>query len=80
MNFQEMILTLQQFWSDQHCVVMQPYDTEKGAGTMNPMTFLRSIGPEPWNVAYVEPSRRQQMAAMVKTLIVFISIINFKSL
>jgi glycyl-tRNA synthetase alpha chain len=58
MNFQEMILTLQNFWSKQKCILVQPYDVEKGAGTMNPMTFLRSIGPEPWNVAYVEPSRR----------------------
>jgi glycyl-tRNA synthetase alpha chain len=58
MNFQTMILTLQQFWADQNCIIVQPYDVEKGAGTMNPMTFLRSIGPEPWNVAYVEPSRR----------------------
>lgn len=58
MNFQEMILTLQDFWSKQNCILVQPYDVEKGAGTMNPMTFLRSIGPEPWNVAYVEPSRR----------------------
>lgn len=58
MNFQEMILTLQQFWAKQGCIIAQPYDVEKGAGTMNPMTFLRSIGPEPWNVAYVEPSRR----------------------
>ncbi|CAJ1314247.1 glycine--tRNA ligase subunit alpha [Paenibacillus sp. PK4536] len=58
MNFQQMILTLQNFWAAQNCIIVQPYDTEKGAGTMNPMTFLRSIGPEPWNVAYVEPSRR----------------------
>jgi len=58
MNFQEMILTLQNFWSEQKCIIAQPYDVEKGAGTMNPSTFLRSIGPEPWNVAYVEPSRR----------------------
>jgi glycyl-tRNA synthetase alpha chain len=58
MNFQEMILTLQSFWSNQNCILVQPYDVEKGAGTFNPMTFLRSIGPEPWNVAYVEPSRR----------------------
>lgn len=58
MNFQKMILTLQQFWAEQNCILVQPYDVEKGAGTMNPMTFLRSIGPEPWNVAYVEPSRR----------------------
>ncbi|WP_261129524.1 glycine--tRNA ligase subunit alpha [Bacillus sp. Marseille-Q3570] len=58
MNLQDMILTLQRFWAEQGCFVMQAYDVEKGAGTMNPMTFLRSIGPEPWNVAYVEPSRR----------------------
>ncbi len=58
MNFQQMILTLQDFWAGQNCLIVQPYDVEKGAGTMNPMTFLRSIGPEPWNVAYVEPSRR----------------------
>lgn len=58
MNFQEMILTLQNFWAQQNCILLQPYDTEKGAGTMNPATFLRSLGPEPWNVAYVEPSRR----------------------
>ncbi|MBE3553932.1 MAG: glycine--tRNA ligase subunit alpha [Thermicanus sp.] len=58
MNFQEIILTLQDYWAKQGCVIVQPYDVEKGAGTMNPMTFLRAIGPEPWNVAYVEPSRR----------------------
>ncbi|MGP4080400.1 glycine--tRNA ligase subunit alpha [Pseudalkalibacillus sp. R45] len=58
MNLQDMILTLQRYWAEQGCFVMQAYDVEKGAGTMNPMTFLRSIGPEPWNVAYVEPSRR----------------------
>ncbi len=58
MNFQQVILTLQNFWAKQDCMILQPYDVEKGAGTMNPMTFLRSIGPEPWNVAYVEPSRR----------------------
>ncbi|AOM82594.1 glycine--tRNA ligase subunit alpha [Salisediminibacterium beveridgei] len=58
MNVQDMILTLQDFWGKQHCLLLQPYDVEKGAGTMNPMTFLKSLGPEPWNVAYVEPSRR----------------------
>ncbi|AUJ29874.1 glycine--tRNA ligase subunit alpha [Liquorilactobacillus hordei] len=55
---QDIILTLQQFWSKQGCMLMQAYDTEKGAGTMSPYTFLRAIGPEPWNAAYVEPSRR----------------------
>lgn len=53
-----MILTLQNYWAEQKCLIVQPYDVEKGAGTMNPMTFLRAIGPEPWRVAYVEPSRR----------------------
>ncbi|MDN6193494.1 MAG: glycine--tRNA ligase subunit alpha [Alkalibacterium sp.] len=57
-TFQDIILTLQQFWSKQGCMLMQSYDTEKGAGTMSPYTFLRAIGPEPWNAAYVEPSRR----------------------
>lgn len=58
LTFQEIILTLQQFWNEQGCLLMQAYDTEKGAGTMSPYTFLRAIGPEPWNAAYVEPSRR----------------------
>jgi glycyl-tRNA synthetase alpha chain len=58
MKFQDLILTLNQFWGEQGCIIAQPYDMEKGAGTMNPSTFLRALGPEPWNVAYVEPSRR----------------------
>ena len=58
LTFQEIILTLQQYWNDQGCMLMQAYDNEKGAGTMSPYTFLRAIGPEPWNAAYVEPSRR----------------------
>lgn len=58
MKFQEIILTLQKFWSEQGCILAQAYDVEKGAGTMNPSTFLRVLGPEPWHVAYVEPSRR----------------------
>lgn len=58
LTFQEIILTLQKYWSDQGCLLLQAYDTEKGAGTMSPYTFLRAIGPEPWNAAYVEPSRR----------------------
>ncbi|SHE64674.1 glycyl-tRNA synthetase alpha chain [Seinonella peptonophila] len=58
MNLQQMIMTLHQYWSKQGCILVQPYDVEKGAGTLNPMTFLRALGPEPWNVAYVEPSRR----------------------
>ena len=58
MNFQDMILQLHAFWAKQRCLIMQPYDVETGAGTMSPHTFLRALGPEPWNVAYVEPSRR----------------------
>jgi len=57
-NFQNVIATLHKFWSDRSCLIAQPYDTEKGAGTMSPHTFLRAIGPEPWSVAYVEPCRR----------------------
>ncbi|OGS21899.1 MAG: glycine--tRNA ligase subunit alpha [Elusimicrobia bacterium RIFOXYA2_FULL_39_19] len=58
MTFQEIILTLERYWSKKGCVVYQPYDLEKGAGTFNPATFLRSLGPKPWNACYVEPSRR----------------------
>ena len=58
MTLQELILALERFWNDQGCVIQQPYDVEKGAGTFNPATFLRVLGPEPWRVAYVEPSRR----------------------
>jgi glycyl-tRNA synthetase alpha chain len=58
MTFQELILALEKFWSDRGCVIQQPYDLEVGAGTFNPATFLRVLGPEPWHVAYVEPSRR----------------------
>ncbi len=58
MNFQQLILNLQKYWGEQGCIILQPYDMEKGAGTMNPATFLRALGPEPWKVAYVEPSRR----------------------
>ncbi len=58
LTVQDIIFTLEQYWADQGCMLMQAYDNEKGAGTMSPYTFLRAIGPEPWNVAYVEPSRR----------------------
>ncbi len=58
MNFQQLILELQNYWSARGCVLVQPCDIEVGAGTFNPATFLRCLGPEPWNVAYVEPSRR----------------------
>lgn len=58
MNFQDLIMRLEHFWASQGCVIQQPYDLEVGAGTMNPATTLRVLGPEPWRVAYVEPSRR----------------------
>ena len=58
MKFQDLILGLQNYWANQGCVLSQPYDIETGAGTMNPHTFLKALGPEPWKVAYVEPSRR----------------------
>ena len=57
-TFQELILRLQQYWAEQGCVLLQPYDMEVGAGTFHPATFLRAIGPEPWSAAYVQPSRR----------------------
>ncbi len=58
LTFQEIIMKLEEFWSDYGCLIGQPYDLEVGAGTFNPHTFLRCLGPEPWKVAYVEPSRR----------------------
>lgn len=58
LDFQSVIMTLQKFWADHGCLIWQPYYTQVGAGTMNPATFLRVLGPEPWSVAYVEPSIR----------------------
>lgn len=58
MNLQEIVMRLERFWAEHQCVIQQPYDIEVGAGTMNPATTLRVLGPEPWRVAYVEPSRR----------------------
>lgn len=58
MYFQDMILKLKDYWASQGCTILEPYDVEVGAGTMNPNTFLRALGPEPWRVVYVEPSRR----------------------
>jgi len=59
-SFQDLILTLQRFWAERGCVILQPYDMEVGAGTFHPATTLRALGPEPWNAAYVQPSRRPQ--------------------
>jgi glycyl-tRNA synthetase alpha chain len=58
MSFQNMILTLNHYWAEQGCILIQPFDIEVGAGTFHPATFLRALGPEPWNAAYVQPSRR----------------------
>ena len=57
-TFQDLILSLQHYWAEQGCVILQPYDMPMGAGTFHPATFLRAIGPEPWSAAYVQPSRR----------------------
>ncbi len=57
-TFQDLILALQNYWAEQGCVVLQPYDMEVGAGTFHTATFLRAVGPETWNAAYVQPSRR----------------------
>src|SRR6516162_11889354 len=57
-TFQEVIQTLNRYWAAQGCVLIQPLDTEVGAGTFHPATFLRALGPEPWRAAYVQPSRR----------------------
>jgi glycyl-tRNA synthetase alpha chain len=61
-TFQKMIFALERFWADQGCVIVQPYDLEVGAGTFHPATFLRVLGPEPWRVGYVQPSRRPKDA------------------
>lgn len=58
LTFQELILTLQRYWGEQGCAILQPFDTEMGAGTFHPATFLRSLGPQPWRAAYVQPCRR----------------------
>jgi glycyl-tRNA synthetase alpha chain len=58
LTFQETVLRLKQYWSDRGCILQEPYDVEVGAGTMAPETFLRVLGPQPYSVAYVQPSRR----------------------
>lgn len=58
MYLQDLIMRLERFWAERGCMIWFPYDVEKGAGTMNPATFFRSLGPEPWRVGYIEPSRR----------------------
>ena len=58
LSFQKLILRLQEYWADQGCMILQPYDMEVGAGTSSPATVLKSLGPDPWKVVYVQPSRR----------------------
>jgi len=77
-SFQETILNLQKYWSKQGCVILQPYDIEVGAGTFHPATTLRSLGPQPWKTAYVQPSRGPTDGRNGKTQIDFSIIINFK--
>jgi glycyl-tRNA synthetase alpha chain len=66
LTFQQIILTLQDYWDKQHCALLQPFDMEVGAGTSSPATFLRALGPEPWRAAYVQPSRRPKDARYVE--------------
>lgn len=79
MTFQELILALNKFWADRGCLIQQPYDLEVGAGTFNPATFLRVLGPEPYSVAYVEPSRRPTDGRYGKTPTGFSIIISTRS-
>ena len=58
LSFQDIIMSLQKFWGKNGCIILQPYDLEVGAGTFHPATTLRSLGPQPWKAAYVQPSRR----------------------
>ena len=67
-SFQSLILTLQSYWAEQGCVILQPFDMEMGAGTFHPATTLRALGPEPWNAAYVQPSRRPTDGRFLETL------------
>jgi glycyl-tRNA synthetase alpha chain len=66
-SFQDLILRLNHYWAAQGCVLVQPLDLEVGAGTFHPATFLRALGPEPWNAAYVQPCRRPPTAATATT-------------
>ena len=78
-TFQEIILTLQQYWNQQGCAILQPVDLEVGAGTSHTATFLRAIGPEPWKAAYVQPSRRPKDGRYGETQIAYNTITNSKS-
>ena len=77
-TFQEIILKLQNFWAERGAALWQPYYTQVGAGTMNPATFMRILGPEPWNVAYVKPSVRLNDRRMAKTPVLSKCIIRYQ--
>ena len=79
MHFQDVMLCLQHFWGARGCVLLQPYDMEVGAGTFHTATFLRAIGPEPWNAAYVQPSRRPKDAATARIRIACNTTISTRS-
>ena len=78
LSFQQIILTLQNYWQDYGCAILQPYDAHVGAGTFHPATVLRCLGTKPWSVAYVQPSRRPGIAGMACILIECSIIISFK--
>ena len=78
MHFQDLILKLQEFWAKKGCVILQPYDLEKGAGTFHPGTFLRCLGKSPWSAAYVEPCRRPTDEGMVRIQTDYNITTNFK--
>ncbi len=78
LTFQDLIQKLNVFWGSRGCLIMQPYDIEVGAGTFSPHTFLKALGPEPWNAAYVEPSRRPTDGRYGEILTAHSTIINTK--
>ena len=80
LTFQDVLARLQSFWAEQGCVIQQPFDVEKGASTMNPATFLRVLGPEPWNLANVDPCRRPTDGRYGQNPIACNTTFNFKSL
>ncbi len=79
LDFQSIIFKLQTYWASQGCLIWQPYYSQVGAGTMNPATFLRVLGPEPWRVAYVEPQSDRMTVAMASTRTACSSITSFRS-
>ena len=77
-SFQDTVFRLKRYWADRGCIITEPYDVEVGAGTMAPETFLRVLGPKPYRVAYVQPSRRPPTAATARTRIASTSTSSFR--